>query len=60
MSKKKPTRSEPFRSWWRQDIALYLGDELIDQAIGTAQARGAIRTRDVAEIETERRAAAEA
>jgi len=30
MSKKKPTRSEPFRSWWRQDIALYRGDELID------------------------------
>jgi hypothetical protein len=27
---KKPTRSKPFRSWWRQDIALYRGDELID------------------------------
>jgi hypothetical protein len=24
---KKP---EPFRRWWRQDIALYRGDELID------------------------------
>ena len=30
MSKEKPTRSEPFWSWWRQDIALYRGDELID------------------------------
>jgi hypothetical protein len=26
----KSTKPEPFRSWWRQDIALYRGDELID------------------------------
>jgi predicted transcriptional regulator of viral defense system len=38
-------------------IEQHLGDELIEQAIGTARARGAIRTRDVAEIEAARRAA---
>jgi hypothetical protein len=27
---KQSTKPEPFRSWWRQDIALYRGDELID------------------------------
>jgi hypothetical protein len=26
----KSTKPEPFRSRWRQDIALYRGDELID------------------------------
>jgi predicted transcriptional regulator of viral defense system len=38
-------------------IEQHLGDELIDQAIGTARARGAIRARDVAEIEAARRGA---
>jgi predicted transcriptional regulator of viral defense system len=36
-------------------IEQHLGDELIDQAIEAARGRGAIRTRDVAEIETARR-----
>ena len=26
-------KPEPFRGWWRQEIALYRGDELID--VGT-------------------------
>jgi len=38
-------------------IEQHLGDELIDQAIDAARARGAIRARDVAEIEEARRAA---
>lgn len=41
-------------------IEQHLGDELIDQAIDTARARGAIRARDLAEIETARHAAATA
>jgi hypothetical protein len=24
------SKPEPFRSWWRQEIALYRGDELVD------------------------------
>jgi hypothetical protein len=43
----KSTKPEPFRSWWRQDIALYRGDELIDG--GTikeiAERRGVAKTR---------------
>jgi hypothetical protein len=43
----KSTKPEPFRSWWRQDIALYRGDELIDS--GTikeiADRRGVAKTR---------------
>jgi hypothetical protein len=43
----KSTKPEPFRSWWRQDIALYRGDELIDS--GTikeiAERRGVAKTR---------------
>jgi hypothetical protein len=27
---KNQTKPEPFRSWWRLDIAMYRGDELID------------------------------
>jgi predicted transcriptional regulator of viral defense system len=38
-------------------IEQHLGNELIDQAIETARARGAIRTRDVAELAAARRAA---
>jgi hypothetical protein len=43
----KSTKPEPFRSRWRQDIALYRGDELIDS--GTikeiAERRGVAKTR---------------
>jgi predicted transcriptional regulator of viral defense system len=38
-------------------IEQHLGDELIDQAIDTARARGAIRARDLAAIEKARHAA---